>query len=125
MILLKIVFKITITHIEFVLIKTYTMANLTTISDLITEHHKPGLVDDNKAPNGNIQILLFNDGKICTTKGGSAFMRRTLFTKDYPLKNVNIPMPIEMVNNGSSYAILPSYEIAQSIRDEMDKSSSK
>ena len=125
MILLKIVFKITITHIEFVLIKTYTMANLTTISDLITEHHNQKLVDDKKAPNGNIQILLFNDGKICTTKGGNQFMKRTLFTKDFPLKNVNIPMPIEMVNNGSSYAILPSYEIAQSIRDEMDKSSSK
>jgi len=106
-----------------VLIKTYTMANLTTISDLITKLHNPKLVDDKKAPNDNTQILLFNDGEICTTKGGSAFMSRTLFTKDFPLKNVNIPMPIEMVNNGSSYAILPSYEIAQSIRGEMDKSS--
>ena len=107
------------------LIKTYTMANLTTISALITEHHNPGLVDTTKAPNDNTQILLFNDGEICTTKGGNQFMSRTLFTKDYPLKNVNIPMPIKMVNNGSSYAILPSYEVAQSIRDEMDKSSSK
>jgi len=101
------------------------MANLTTISALISEHHNPLLVDTTKAPNDNTQILLFNDGEICTTKGGNQFMNRTLFTKDYPLKNVNIPMPIEMVNNGSSYAILPSYEIAKSIRDEMDKSSSK
>jgi hypothetical protein len=108
-----------------VLIKTYTMANLTTIPDLIKEHHNLGLVDTKKAPNGNNLYLLFNDGEICSTKGGSAFMSRTLFTRDYPLENVNIPMPRKMVNNGSSYAILPSYEIAQSIRGEMAKSSSK
>ena len=92
------------------------MAN---IQQLINQHHNPDLVKINESPNGNYQILLFQDGEICHTKGGWAFMNRTLFTKNDPLPNVNFPMPIKSHN--SSYAILPSYEIALEIREEMKR----
>ena len=88
-----------------------------TIQALLKQHHTPSLVNPNVSPNSNRQILLFNDGEICNTKGGWAFMNRTIFSMKPKLDNVDVSMPIIYGNN--SYAILPSLEIALEIREKM------
>ena len=85
-------------------------------ADLIQKYHNPDLVKPNESPNGNRQILLFNDGEIVDTKGGSAFLQRSFFTIENKL-NVNYKMPVK--HGDYSFAILPSEEIARKIRDTL------
>ena len=87
-----------------------------TINQMITQHHNPNLVDKDIAPNGNIQILLFNDGEIMSTKGGSAFLQRSLFSVK-PSIDTNITMPQK--HGDYSFAIIPNEEIANMIRTKM------
>jgi len=84
--------------------------------ELLDKYHDPTLVKPNESPNGNRQILLFNDGEIVDTKGGSAFLKRSFFSIENTL-GVNYKMPIPHGNY--SFAILPSEEIARKIRDTL------
>ena len=89
------------------------MENTKTLLNLINTYNNPSLVKPNESPNGNIITLIWNDGEITNTKGGSAFLRRSLFTVIGPIsKGINIKMPILYGN--FSYAIVDlnhAYEI--------------
>ena len=50
-------------------------------ASLLRKYHNPQLVIKYADPNGNRQIIIFNDGEIMETKGGSAFMERSLFSQ--------------------------------------------
>jgi len=90
---------------------------MTSLQELIKKHHNPSLVDKTKAPNGNRQILLFNDGEIMDTKGGEAFLQRSMFSLKPPLNGVNIEMP--RAHGKFSFAIVKTLEIANELRDKM------
>ena len=90
--------------------------SLEEIKNLIKIHHNPKLVDVNKAPNANIQTLLFNDGEIMSTKGGDAFLKRSFFSVKPPL-NFSIEMPTKYGNY--TYSIIKNEEIAIKIRNMM------
>ena len=82
------------------------------INSLINEHHNINISKlDSKI------ILLYNDGEIGETMGGDKFLQRSIFTKFNSLSNVNFKMPI--VHGKYSFAVLPSIEIAQLIRNHM------
>ena len=65
------------------------------VQKLINKYHDPSLVRENESPNGNRQILIFNDGEIMDTKGGSAFLQRSMFSLVPKLHGVNVKMPRE------------------------------
>ena len=84
---------------------------------MIEKEHNPDLVNPNEAPNGNIQTLIFNDGEIMSTKGGSAFLQRSMFSL-YPSLDCNITMP-QKSNDKYSFAIVKDIETALKIRELM------
>lgn len=90
---------------------------MSSITELIKEHHKPELVDKTKSPNENRITMLFNDGEIMDTKGGWAFLQRSLFSVKPSVYGLNIKMP--MIYNEYSYMIVENESIANMIRDKM------
>jgi len=44
---------------------------------LIKQHHDPSLLKPEEAPNENKITLLWNDGEVTETKGGSVFLKRS------------------------------------------------
>ena len=96
-----------------------------TISNLINQYHDPSIVDPKKAPNENRITMLFNDGEIMDTKGGSAFLQRSLFSVKDPICGVNIKMPVQNNYNDYSYMIVENETIANMIRDKMIELNSK
>ena len=88
------------------------------LQELIIKEHNPDLVDPNESPNGNTQTLVFNDGEIMSTKGGWAFLQRSMFSL-YPSKNCNIDMP-QKLNDKHSFAIVKDLETALKIRELMN-----
>ena len=91
------------------------------ITSLIEYHHNPNLVDVNVAPNGNIQTLIFNDGEIIRTKGGSAFLQRSMFSMKSPINNLKAKFTLPNKLNQYTYAIVKDIETAKLIIDEMVK----
>ena len=91
------------------------------INSLIDEYHNPDLLDKNAAPNGNIQTLIFNDGEILTTKGGSAFLQRSMFTIKGPINNLKFSITFPKKLNENTFAMVKDLEIANLIRSEMEK----
>jgi hypothetical protein len=87
------------------------------IQELINKYHDPSLVHENESPNGNRQILIFNDGEIMDTKGGSAFLQRSMFSLEPPLSGANTKMPRE--HGDYSFAIVETLEKALEIRNKM------
>ena len=88
------------------------------IYKLIDEYHDPTLIKPSESPNGNLIYHLYNDGEITQQKGGYAYMARTEFTKDYPLKNSLDSKCFPIKKNNIGYAIM-TYENAQKIRKMM------
>lgn len=89
---------------------------------IIEDYHKPEMVDTTKAPNENIITLLFNDGEICTTKGGHAFLQRSLFPQVTPIKNIKtqeIKFPKKY--DGYTYIITESVEKAKEARCKIEE----
>lgn len=86
---------------------------------LAQEHDNPSLVKPDESPNGNVQTLVFNDGEIVSTKGGWAFMRRSMFTLKSRVvdhqRSVAFPNPYG--GDGMSYAIVKDLKTAGMIRE--------
>ena len=91
------------------------------IQGLIEEHHNPDLLDRNAAPNGNIQTLIFNDGEILSTKGGYAFLQRSMFSLKPPISNLKFSITFPKKLNENTFAMVKDLEIANLIRSEMEK----
>ena len=94
--------------------------SLSELEELINKFHNPRLVKEYESPNANIQILLFNDGEIMQTKGGWAFLKRSLFSikpKIEKLDKNNIKMPQAYYDY--SFIIVESEDIANNIRNVM------
>ena len=83
---------------------------------LINKYHDPKLVKLDEAPNGNHVLVIFNDGEVVETKGGNAFLRRSMRTESYndeyfsPIVGVNWKMPCTL-REGITYSIIPSIEV--------------
>ncbi len=94
------------------------------INKLIKQHHDPSLHKPNEAPNGNHITMVSKLGEICDTKGGFAFLQRTIRVI-YPhsyiesmLKYVdNIHMSI---NVDYGYCMVANEQIGLEIRREME-----
>ena len=82
------------------------------INKLISQYHSNENI--NKT---DMIILLYDDGEIVETKGGKFFLQRSLYTKKPSLGNISFSMPCKLRNN--SYSVLPSFEIAELIRNHM------
>ena len=78
------------------------------ISEMIRKYHNKDLVKPNKSPNENKITLLYNDGEIIDTKGGWAFMQRSMFTKELPLLlgGYQIKYPKSMLINWCKFFFL-------------------
>ena len=91
------------------------------INKLVSDHHNPDLVDVTASPNGNIQTLLFNDGEIISTKGGHAFLQRSMFSLKNAINNLKHKYTFPNTINGHTYAIVKDFDTANLIRNEMEK----
>jgi hypothetical protein len=91
------------------------------INKLVSEHHNPDLVDVTASPNGNIQTLLFNDGEIISTKGGHAFLQRSMFSLKTEIYNLKHKYSFPNKLNDYTYAIVKDFDTADLIRNEMEK----
>ena len=91
------------------------------LKKLVETHHSQDLVKTDQSPNGNVQTLIFNDGEIISTKGGWAFMKRSLITVKGPVVDhrASIAFPIPYDGNWLSYAIVKDVETAEIIRDAL------
>ena len=91
---------------------------------LVNKYHDPKLVKLDEAPNGNHVLVIFNDGEVVETKGGNAFLRRSMRTESYngeyfsPISRVNWKMPCTL-REDITYSIIPSLEVAYEIREAM------
>lgn len=98
---------------------------MATLAELAKEHHNPGLVKPDMSPNGNTQILIFNDGEIVSTKGGRAFMMRSLISHFPPIivdHKCLAAFPEPYGADGLSYAIVKDLKTACTIRDAIKAS---
>ena len=99
---------------------------MSSINELITKFHNPGLVKPDESPNGNRILMIWNDGEVTDTKGGHAFLNRSLFTQSYQghtlssISSVNIVMPCEY-GDTKSYAIIETLAQAMEIRAMMTR----
>ena len=92
------------------------------VESMIEEYHDPTLLKPNESPNGNTQYLIFNDGESVYTKGGHAFLRRTLFPTTstiYGLLKTTFKFP--NTYGKYTYAMVPSTQICKEIHTEMKK----
>ena len=94
--------------------------NFRKMEAIISKYHKPNLVDPMKSPNENTIIMVFNDGHVLSTKGGSVFLQRALFSFIPPIKGINVEMPIKF-NELNTYMMVESFEDAEKVREEMIK----
>lgn len=89
------------------------------LRQLIKQHHDPSLLKPEESPNENKIILLWNDGEVTETKGGSAFLKRSQIQFRLPLSNIDIDMPED--KGEYSYMMVKDINTADIIRNEMLK----
>jgi len=99
---------------------------MSSINELITKFHNPSLVKPDESPNGNRILMIWNDGEVTDTKGGHAFLKRSLFTQSYEghylssIADANITMPCPY-SDTKSYAIIETLSQAMEIRNMMTR----
>ncbi len=83
-----------------------------------------GPVDPKESPNENTIYHVFNDGTVEYTKGGHAYMQRSIFTSGYPVltdamkSKISFPMRYPFGSPADSYVQLTEKE-ADAVRAEM------
>ncbi len=92
------------------------------LEELVKQHHDPDLVKPDETPNGNTQILIFNDGEIVSTKGGHAFLQRSMIIIRGAVMGYkgHIPLPMKF-GDKNTFAIVKDFDTAELIRKQMIK----
>ena len=90
------------------------------IENLINEHHDDSLVNPNESPNGNRITLLYNDGEIMDTKGGWAFLQRSMFSLKGPIYNLKHPINMPRKSGSYSFMIVKDFKTAEMIRNTIE-----